>query len=102
MAANIEKVNGCFRALGSFLANILTLKFPLWLYIVAFLGCVLLFLLIGCAHDKSLQRVVVGHCDEAGHSYVFFRAENDESSLTVLHDPDCICYFLNSEEDGSN
>lgn len=94
MAANIEKINGCFRALGSFLANVLTLKFPIWLYIVVFLVSVLFVFLVGCAHDRSIQRVVVGHCTEAGHSYVFFRPENNPDIIAVVHDPSCECWTI--------
>lgn len=94
MGANIDKLNQCFRAVRLFLANVLTLKFPLWLYIVVFLAAVLFFCVVSCSHEQSLQRVVVGHCEEQGHSYIFFRAEHEPYSLTVLHDPDCICYFL--------
>ena len=94
MAANIEKINSCFRALGMFLKNILTLKFPLWLYIVASLVCVLFASLVSCAHDRQATQALVGKTEYNGHSFLVFRTLDDSKTLAVVHDPDCVCHFV--------
>jgi hypothetical protein len=92
MGANIEKTKNCFRAIGSFLGNALSVHFPLWLFIVVFLACVLLSAIIGCTAAKSsVQTAVVGYTDYRGHSYLVFRALKDSESFSVVHDPDCQC-----------
>lgn len=99
MAANIEKIKGCFRALVSFLKNMLTLKFPLWLFIVAYLASVLFVLCVGCQHDKAMMRqCIVGSMDFKGHSYLVFTrpGASINGALDVMHDPDCICWLVDS------
>ena len=94
MAANIEKIKICFRAIGLFLKNLLTMQFPLWLYIVAFLVCVLFSLLVACTAQKAMsnnQSAVVGYTDYRGHNYLVFSANG---SFSVVHDPDCVCNLI--------
>jgi hypothetical protein len=102
MAANIEKnSNGWFRALISCVAQFLRLKFPLWLYIVAFLACVLFTLLVACTASKAnVQTAIVGVTEYRGHSFLVFRAVNcDDGSISVVHDPDCECNFVDIVKD---
>lgn len=95
MGVNTEKIKTCFRAVGSFLGNLLTLKFPLWLYIVAFLAGVLFISLVACSVSKSecgrIDSAVVGYTDYHGHNYMVFYAAG---SFSVVHDPDCICKII--------
>ena len=95
MAANSEKIKGCFRAIGTFLSNALTVKFPIWLYFVVTLACVLLATIISCTAQKaSVQTAVVGYSEYRGHSYLVFRALKDSESFSVVHDPDCKCGLI--------
>lgn len=97
MAANITKLKTCFRAVGSFLGNLLTLKFPLWLFIVAYVVCVLLTWLVSCGvrqdqiDRKAVDSAVVGYTDYHGHNYIVFYSAG---SFSVTHDPDCICKLI--------
>lgn len=99
MAANLVKIKGCFRALGSFLKNVLSLKFPLWLYIVVFLAAVLFAWLVSCSalknldDQKRIDSAVVGFTEYRGHSYLVFYAAGN---FSVIHDPECMCYSLNN------
>lgn len=93
MAANSSKLKACYRAVISFLKNVLTMRYPLWLFIVVCLAFVLWYSLIACSRDASLQRVVVGNCKWNGHSFVMFRDQDSGASLAVIHDPDCDCQF---------
>ena len=103
MAANIEKLKTCFRAVGSFLGNVLTLKFPLWLSIAVFLVCVLFGWLLSCTSRKALNTYEVGSTDYQGHTYLIFRAlDNDyKPTVTVMHSPDCMCYYIESVNNGN-
>jgi len=94
MGVNIEKTKECFRAAISIVGNVLTMRFPLWLSLVAFLVCVLLFSLIGCNYRKDTKRITeyVYQFDYQGHSYIMF------DNHGVIHDPECICHFLDEEE----
>lgn len=94
MGVNMEKLKGCFRALISFLGNVLTLRFPLWLCIVAISVAALLLMCIACNSRKDTKRITeyVYQFDYCGHSYIMF------DSHGVIHDPECICYFLNEDE----
>ena len=93
MAANIEKVKTCFRALITFFKNVLSLKFPLWLYLGAILVCVLLACIVSCTAQKvSVQTALVGYTEYRGHSFLVFRSIGDNSpNFSVVHDPDCEC-----------
>lgn len=96
MDANIQKIKACFRAVGSFLGNLLKLKFPLWLWLVAFVVAVLLTWLVSCgiSHNQDGNKIdsaVVGYTEYHGHNYIVFYAAG---SFSVTHDPDCICKII--------
>lgn len=94
MVANIDKIKMCFRALGMFIKNVFTLKLPLWLCIVVGLVCVLFSLLVACSHERMSTQALVGHTEYQDHSYLVFRALDDQRTLAVVHDPDCMCKFV--------
>lgn len=96
MVANIEKIKTCCHAVGSFVVNVLTLKFPLWLFIAVFLAAVLLFSAISCTRDKAITQAVVGKTEYNGHSYMVFGSVLDNRTIAVVHDPDCVCHFVES------
>lgn len=97
----MEKKNGWFRAFISWLVNLLKLQFPIWLYIVAFLVAVLFFGIVGCTASKaSVQTALVGLTEYRGHSFLVFRAiNNNDGSFSVVHDPDCKCHFVELLDD---
>lgn len=98
MGARTEKLKKSLAALGTCIKNVLTLHFPLWLYIVAFLVCVLFTLFVGCAAAKSnVQTALVGYTEYRGHSFLVFstiKSDPVNGSFSVVHDPDCKCHFV--------
>lgn len=96
MAANTEKIKTCFRAVTMFLRNLLTLRCPLWLFIVAVSVAVLFSWLVSCSAAKNsngnvVDSAVVGYTEYHSHSYLVFYAAG---SFSVVHDPDCICKII--------
>lgn len=95
MVANMEKIKKSCRALLTFLGNLLTLKFPLWLFIVVYLVAVLFISLVACNVSKAsgarVDSAVVGYTEYHGHNYVVFSAAG---SFSVVHDPDCVCKLV--------
>lgn len=104
MDANTEKKKGWFRAFISYVANLLKLQFPIWLYIVAFLVAVLFISVVGCTASKaSVQTALVGVTEYRGHTFLVFRAiNNNDGSFSVVHDPDCKCHFVELLDDVKN
>lgn len=105
MAVNMEKnTKGWFRAFISCVARFLKLQFPLWLYIVAFVVCVLFSLLVACTASKaSVQTALVGVTEYRGHTFLVFRAVNaSDGSFSVVHDPDCKCNLVDLVQDLSD
>lgn len=100
MGANTGKLKACFHAVTTFLGNVLTLKFPLWLFLVAFLVCVLVCSLVACGLARPtpgnrIESAVVGFTEYHGHSYLVFSAA---TNFSVIHDPECICYKIEDYE----
>lgn len=94
MLVLIEKLIKFLAALITYIAAKLTEKYPLWLFIVVFLACVLFFSVVSCEHEKSVSRALVGKTEYQGHSFLIFKQVNDNKTLAVVHDPDCPCYFV--------
>lgn len=96
MIANTEKIKICFRAVGTFLKNGLSMCIPLWLCIVAFLAAVLFGFTVSCTAAKSsVQTALVGVSEYRGHTFLVFRAmDNTNGTFSVVHDPDCRCNFV--------
>ena len=96
MAANIDKIKTCVLALITFIKNGLTLKFPIWLFLVAFLAAVLFGWLVSCTAAKSsVQTAIVGYTEYRGHTFLVFRAINGgDPNFSVVHDPDCECHLV--------
>lgn len=96
MVANIVKIKECLVAVGTFLKNVLTLRFPLWLYIVAFSAAALFALCVSCSHSSVLLRqCAVGSTEYHGHSYLVFTrfGSSVDGAIDVIHDPECICFI---------
>lgn len=98
MGARTAKLKTSLAALGTFIKNVLTMQFPLWLYIVAFLVCVLFTLFVGCTASKvSVQTALVGYTEYRGHSFLVFstmKSDPVNGSFSVVHDPDCKCHYV--------
>lgn len=94
MVALIEKIVKCLVACISYVGNKLIEKYPLWLYLAASLGAVLLYSLLSCAHDHAATQALVGKTEYSGHSFLVFRTMDDKQTLAVVHDPDCVCHFV--------
>lgn len=94
MAANIKKLKICFLALGTFIKSLLTMRVSVWVLLVAFLVFVLFSCVVSCSNDKSVTRAVVGSTEYNGHNYLVFRALDNHRTLAVVHDPDCVCNYI--------
>lgn len=94
MVALIEKIVTCFLAVITYIGKKLVEKYPLWLYIVVCLVCVLLFSVISCTARKQSNQALVGTTEYRGHAFLVFRTLDDSKTLAVVHDPDCPCNFV--------
>lgn len=96
MGVNIEKTKECFRAFIIFVRNVLTMRYPLWLFIVVYLAAVLIGSLIACSAVKQQKSLMVAHSfDYNGHNYLAFEFDG---CTTTIHDPECICYVILNDE----
>lgn len=94
MVALIEKIVKCLVAFVSFVGKVLLEKYPVWLYIVVFLAAVLLFSVISCTEKRHSTQALVGFTEYNGHKFIVFRALDDNHTLAVVHDPDCLCNYV--------
>ena len=98
MVALIEKIVKCLVAVVSYIGNKLVEKYPLWLFIVVFITCVLLFSVFSCAEKRQSTKALVGATEYKEHQYLVFRALDSNRTIAVVHDPDCPCNFVESLE----
>lgn len=94
MVALIEKIIKCFLAVITYIGTKLVEKYPLWLFIVVCLVCVLLFSVFSCAEKRQSTKALVGSTEYKEHHYLVFRALDSNRTIAVVHDPDCPCNFV--------
>ena len=99
MRVNIEKIRECYRVFTMWLGELKSRKLPLWLYIVVFLVSALFVMVVSCSHDKLSTTALVGRTEYNGHQYLVFRTLDDKHTVTVVHDPDCICNYYDQIEE---
>lgn len=85
----IQWISKIIRLIGT----ILTREFPLWLFIVVCVVCVMLASLISCNANKNhhVKALSVGTAMYNGHTWLLFENPNYlDGTFVVVHDPDCV------------
>lgn len=94
MVVLIEKIVKCLVASISYVGKVLLEKYPVWLYIVVSLAVVLLLSVFSCAEKAHSTQALVGSTEYNGHKFLVFRTLDDKHTLAVVHDPDCLCNYV--------